>query len=168
MLIALTILLLVLVVGFNFYFYVNRASTVSSRQAAVQFNVRFAKEQIEEIVRLADSMEIFQEWNASLVNKSSDEAIYVDESGSLVHYQNGTPKNLLEGISEGIDYEITFNTDDQVFLCYNISGMTDDGYTYEMSTELKILNIAEDSGIIKNFGDEFTTGSAIVFSFDGN
>lgn len=159
------ILLLVLTVGYSFYSYVNQSFKISDEQSEVQFNVRMAKERIKSLVRLADNMEILPNWDMNQITASTYEGIYVN-NGSLIYNNNGVTENLLEGISGDIDYEITFNTKDQVFLCYTIRGVTASGYSFEMSSELQILNVSEDTGIIKDFGDLSTTGTAIVFNFE--
>jgi len=166
MMIALAILLLVLALGFTFNNYVNKSFNISNEQSEVQFNVRMAKERIENLVRFADNIEILAVWDTGLIEESTFEGIYTDETGSLIYNQNGTATNLLAGISDDIDYEITFNNKDQVFLLCNIGGETTGGYSYELSTELQILNVEEDTGIIKDFGDASTTGTAIVFNFE--
>ncbi|MTI84210.1 MAG: hypothetical protein FH756_09915 [Firmicutes bacterium] len=148
-------------VGFSFYFFVNQSSITATEQSELQFNVRLAKEKVKGIVRFADSMEIYEDGaGVEELCGDGDEAIYT-ENGSVIYYEDGTTTTLLQG-NDNINYEITFNVVDKFFLCYNIKGAMD-GKTFQMSSEIQILNINHDDEIIKDFGDSSTTGTAIVF-----
>lgn len=152
------ILLLVLAVGFSFYFFVDKSSQTAAKKSELQFNVRFAKERVIEKVRFAKEVEIFE--NIEAVGAfSGQEAIYTDQlSGSIIYRDSdGNEKVFAEGGGKA-QYQVIFHKADKNFLKLAISGESGKQY-FQLDTEIQILNIEPGAGI---GGSE--EGSAIIFT----
>nr|WP_269433729.1 prepilin-type N-terminal cleavage/methylation domain-containing protein [Desulfocucumis palustris] len=165
LMITMAILVIVLAVGYSFDYYVSKSYTVASSQTELQLKVRMATELIKDKAHFADYMKILEDDSNVIgqLDQNYDQAIYV-EDGSLIYYKDGTATNF-GNISDNVRLEIDFNELDEFFLSYNVRGHIDGEQTYEISSEIQ-KNIEDYGPIVKDFGDENSTGKAVIFGFD--
>jgi prepilin-type N-terminal cleavage/methylation domain-containing protein len=143
LLVALTILLLVIVLSYNFYYYFVRSFDISIKQSEVQQNVRMAVDFIESRVKNA-SLEIMGD--NSQVQQEGYESIYVD-SGIIKHFLEGETENLLGNLASNINMQVSFEQDEDYssLLCLEVTGDIDGDNSYSISTKFLIKEFSEDS-----------------------
>jgi len=139
LLISLAILLIVLSVGYSFYFYVVRSFDVASKQSNVQQNVRLAKNIIENQVRYASYIKI---GDAPADSSKYNQRIYVNNN-KIMHYVDGENKDILNGLSDGVNMHLLFIklSNDSPFLWIEVKGDINGDQEYSISSEILILGI---------------------------
>ncbi|WP_449240719.1 prepilin-type N-terminal cleavage/methylation domain-containing protein [Desulfoscipio gibsoniae] len=151
LLIALAILLIVLSVSYSFYFYFTRSFDFAARQSNVQQNVRLAKTIIEKEIRHASYIKI---GDAPEDSNKYNQKIYIADN-KIIHYVDGKNKDILDGLSNGINMRLSFKkiSDNSPFLWIKVEGDINGDQEYSISSELLILGI-ENENFLGNVGKE--------------
>lgn len=131
--VALTILLTVLGLSYFFYFYTTKAFLIVDKQSEVQQKVRFAKEMIDQKLRMASSIKIIEDpiENYQRIYNENGSILYVDK--------NGVEKKLLENLSDDIHLKISFKKKEISLLEINVEGDFRGEYDYSINSQLFIL-----------------------------
>ena len=156
LLIALTILLIVIVLGYSFNFYVTRSFDIATKQSEVQQNVRLAKNMIENYYQVRFSE--IKLLNAVEEPEEDYQIIYVDDNGIIKYQKYGDePKDLLlADLNSGINMQLTFTKDayNDSLLGIKVAGDIDGDYSYYIDSKILIENATAIQG---------NSGSVILF-----
>jgi len=144
LIVAITLILIVLVVGFTFFSFGLNSFSSGELHSNVQQNVRLNGKYISDEVRYATEMEI-------LVTKPSVDQfdnrynyIYLDDGKIMIKKGAQAACQVPADISDGIEFTLEFwgNAVDTSMLNFVISGQKDGGQKYEVSSEVSVLNLS--------------------------
>ena len=153
--IALSLLSIILAMGFMFYFFGVNTFGIGEQQTDVQQNARLAADFITRELRIAEKIVIVDQYeDLALLDFDVDSEeylvyyLYVDDS-RLYYEKIDTPVELhvlLEGISSKVDFDLEFikSATEENILHFNLSAENkESGRNYSLETEVLVLNLDE-------------------------
>lgn len=150
MIVVLSLLSMVLAVGYTFLFSGLNTFNIAEGRSEVQRVVRLAGDFITREVRYAHEMEIINP-------TESDDFIdttyyYIYQDGSSIKYRKegeGIATNILNGISDEVAFQLHFTKDGRM-INYSIHGSKDGESPYEIDSDVLILNLTAVNGLHSN------------------
>lgn len=168
LLVTLSLLVIVLAVGYAFYFFGNTTFSLGEQRVDLQQNARMAADFITRELRIAERVVIVDDYNElDAIDYDDDEQYYLyyifARDGSLYYQkaeEDAEPVKLLAVISDKIDFALQFavsETDNKI-LQFNLAAVDRaDGRSFSLDTEVLILNLDQ---IEDHAGG---TGSALIY-----
>lgn len=151
LLIAVSLLAIVLGVGYNFFFFGAQAFKTGERQSNTQQAVRLAADFISNEIRYASSLDIIAIENVpNNFNTTTDDYYYLYNKNNQIYYRQpgeSSGSALFGGLNADIDYGLNFKKGipiigtDSISIAFNISGSKAGLNMYSVDTEVIILNI---------------------------
>ncbi len=165
LLVGMVLLIIILAVGYGFYFFGNRSFTEGQIQSDLQQNVRLLADLINREVRYAEVMEIIP----PVVNPahlSTDWDYIFLYNQEIKHKRMGQPPaDLFTPISQGKEFELTFSSRDNT-LSSTVDG-TFEGRAYSVETEVVLSNLSAIQGLSIGQAVRFRTPAPLepMFNF---
>ena len=110
LIIALSLLAVVIALGYNYYFFGASTFERGEGRANVQQNIRLAADFMSNQLRYAQNMEILDAPPDPGSYEDDYNYILVSNEGQITHVEEGDEKNLLSPISQGLNFNLGFDT----------------------------------------------------------
>jgi len=148
LIVALSVLLIVLALGYQFYFFGNRTFTVGENQSNIQRDIRLTADLITKEIRNAKIVE--------LVGASASdgyEYIYLQDK-DIKHRLNENISNITNENINNLTFSLEQSSEGNNVIEFTIEG-EEDGQSFDVTTKVHLNNI---------FGLPETTGQVIKYS----
>ncbi len=161
LMIAISILLIAITLGFNFIFFGVQAFGTGEQRTLVQYNVRLASRVITDELRYADQVEIY-----AVIPPHTPlmRAIYLKENGQVViRDETGTERQISGQLSSEVNFNqllFSVNPDNHKMLIFAIAAERDGEQQYQLESEVAPLN--QRRSIFNHAGE--ATGIAVAYT----
>lgn len=156
LMLALSLLAVVLAIGYNLFAFTNRAFTESEKRTVAQRDIKFATDVISDLVKRSSAPE-FIETVPSFSDFENDEEddfdyLFLDNNSSIVHFYkddegDAKQRTIIDGSNSLVEYEISFaiaeHNNDPLDNVINITVRSDD-VNFQLSRDVLLLNVDAD------------------------